>query len=155
MVDYLWLPQQCVCLGLPFQVRPDQQAPGNEVMSNIAGNIREGAMAFLSAEYKQLAIFVLIVAGLLAFANSGKADSNALIALSFVVGAICSGLAGYVGMRVATAANVRTTNAAQEGLPREVPSAAGPSWGWCRRPWRPWTWRIVPSVSKTNLLGEF
>ena len=83
-------------------------------MSKIAGNIREGAMAFLSAEYK-LAIFVLIVAGLLAFANSGKADSNALIALSFVVGAICSGLAGYVGMRVATAANVRTTNAAQEG----------------------------------------
>ena len=55
----------------------NKRAPGNEVMSKIAGNIREGAMAFLSAaRYKQLAIFVLIVAGLLAFANSGKADSN-------------------------------------------------------------------------------
>ena len=73
-------------------------------------------MAFLSAEYKKLSIFVVVVAALLAWANSSQSDSNALIALSFVVGAICSGLAGFFGMRVATAANVRTTNAARKGL---------------------------------------
>jgi K(+)-stimulated pyrophosphate-energized sodium pump len=94
----------------------NKQDSGNEVMSKISQNIRDGAMAFLAAEYKKLAIFVVVVAALLAFANQGKADSNALIALSFVVGAVCSGLAGFFGMRVATAANVRTTNAARKGL---------------------------------------
>jgi len=95
----------------------NKQDAGNETMKTIANNIREGAMAFLAAEYKKLAIFVVIVAALLAYANHGRSDSNALIALSFVVGAICSGLAGLFGMRVATAANVRTAHAAQKGLP--------------------------------------
>ena len=95
----------------------NKQDAGNDTMKTIANNIREGAMAFLAAEYKKLAIFVVVVAVLLAYANHGRADSNALIALSFVVGAICSGLAGFFGMRVATAANVRTAHAAQKGLP--------------------------------------
>lgn len=95
----------------------NKQDAGNDTMKTIANNIREGAMAFLAAEYKKLAIFVVVVAVLLAYANDGRSDSNALIAVSFVVGAICSGLAGFFGMRVATAANVRTAHAAQKGLP--------------------------------------
>ncbi|MCB9523450.1 MAG: sodium-translocating pyrophosphatase [Myxococcales bacterium] len=90
---------------------------GNETMVEIANNVREGAMAFLAAEYRKLAIFVVVVAGLLAWANAGQKDSHALLAVSFVVGAVASGLAGFFGMRVATAANTRTTHAARTGLP--------------------------------------
>ena len=63
-------------------------------MARIAGHIQKGAMAFLKAEYKVLAIFVVAVAALLAFKGSQEHNSNALVALSFSVGAICSGLAG-------------------------------------------------------------
>ncbi|MCA9559029.1 MAG: sodium/proton-translocating pyrophosphatase, partial [Myxococcales bacterium] len=94
----------------------NKQDPGNDRMKEIAAAIQEGAMAFLGAEYRKLAIFVVVVAALLAWANASQHDSHALIALSFVAGAICSGLAGFFGMRIATAANVRTTNAAQQGL---------------------------------------
>jgi K(+)-stimulated pyrophosphate-energized sodium pump len=73
-------------------------------------------MAFLKAEYRVLAIFVVAVAVLLGLANSGRADSSALISLSFVVGAVTSGLAGFLGMKVATKANTRTTNAARTSL---------------------------------------
>ena len=89
---------------------------GTDKMIKIGGHIAEGAMAFLSREYKVLAVFVAVVAGLLAWSNSGMADSHALIALSFVVGAICSGLAGFFGMRIATKANYRTTAAARTSL---------------------------------------
>src|SRR5690606_30906081 len=85
-----------------------------------AGFIREGAMAFLSREYRILAIFVVVVAVLLVIANWGSEHSHPLIAASFVLGAVCSGLAGYFGMKVATAANVRTTNAARTGLPQAL-----------------------------------
>ena len=93
-----------------------KQDPGNEKMQIIASNISKGAMAFLRAEYKVLAIFVIAVAGLLAFKGSAEEGSSWLVAVSFVIGAICSGLAGFIGMMVATKANVRTTNAAQESL---------------------------------------
>ncbi len=89
---------------------------GGGRMAEIAGNIREGAMAFLGKEYSVLAVFVIIVAILLAVANASNKESSSLVALSFVVGAICSGLAGFFGMRVATKANVRTTFAAKTGL---------------------------------------
>ncbi|MBT7617338.1 MAG: sodium-translocating pyrophosphatase, partial [Calditrichaeota bacterium] len=69
-----------------------KQDEGNSKMAEIAKNIREGAMAFLASEYKVLAIFVIVVAILLGIANSSNAESSAFIALSFVVGAICSGL---------------------------------------------------------------
>ena len=92
------------------------QDAGTEQMTKIAGHIAEGAMAFLGREYRMLAVFVIVVAILLGWSNSGMADSSWLIALSFVVGAVCSALAGYVGMRIATKANVRTTAAAREGL---------------------------------------
>jgi len=87
---------------------------GTERMAEIAGYIQEGAMAFLNQEYKVLGIFVVGVALLLSVGYAGQGTS--LIALSFVVGATCSGLAGYFGMRVATLANVRTTAAARRSL---------------------------------------
>ena len=87
--------------------------PGTDRMKRIAENITDGAMAFLRAEYRILAIVVVVVAGLLAYIYR---ESSALIALSFVVGAICSALAGFIGMKVATKANVRTANAARQGL---------------------------------------
>ena len=94
----------------------NRQDAGNDTMQTIAGHIREGAMAFLGREYRVLAIFVVLVAALLAWANSGRAGSSALIGLSMLVGAVSSALAGFFGMRVATAANVRTAAAARTGL---------------------------------------
>jgi K(+)-stimulated pyrophosphate-energized sodium pump len=93
-----------------------KQDAGTEEMQEIAAQIQTGAMAFLAREYKVLAQFVVVVAILLAVANTGD-DRSPLIALSFVVGAVASGLAGYFGMRVATNANVRTTAAARKDLP--------------------------------------
>ncbi len=89
---------------------------GTDKMKEIGGHIREGAMAFLGREYSVIAIFVAVVAVLLAWANSGIENSSWLVGISFVVGAICSAAAGYFGMRVATAANVRTAAAARTGL---------------------------------------
>lgn len=93
-----------------------KQESGNEKMIEIAGHIRDGAIAFLKTEYKVLGIFVVTVAILLGFSNSGREDSSSLIALSFLIGAFCSALAGYLGMKAATKANVRTANAARTGL---------------------------------------
>ncbi len=89
---------------------------GTEYMQEIGTYIRQGAMAFLAREYRVLFLFVIIVALLLGFSNMGSTTSSPWIALSFVVGALCSGLAGFFGMRVATNANVRTANAARKGL---------------------------------------
>lgn len=86
-----------------------RQDPGSERMIRIAKDIEKGAMAFLRAEYTILALFVLAVAVLLSI-------NNFMTALAFVSGAVCSALAGFIGMRVATKANVRTTNAAISGL---------------------------------------
>jgi K(+)-stimulated pyrophosphate-energized sodium pump len=93
-----------------------KQDPGDEKMQIIAGHIAEGAMAFLKAEYRVLIFFVLVVAILLAFSGAKAADSSPLVGLSFVVGAFCSALAGFIGMRVATKANVRTTQAARTSI---------------------------------------
>ena len=94
----------------------NKQDAGDETMTKIAAHIRDGAMAFLAREYRVLGIFVVVVAGLLAWANSGREDSSVLIGVSVIVGALCSGLAGFIGMRVATAANVRTSAAARTSL---------------------------------------
>jgi K(+)-stimulated pyrophosphate-energized sodium pump len=92
-----------------------KQDEGEARMIEIAKDIRDGAMAFLGSEYKVLAGFVVIVAILLAFGNIVQ-DKSPLVALSFIIGATCSGLAGFFGMRVATSANVRTTQAARTSL---------------------------------------
>ena len=94
----------------------NKQDQGTKKMERIGQDIANGAMAFLKAEYRVLAIFVLVVAFLLGFANYNENGSSALIALSFIIGASASGLAGFLGMRVATKANNRTTNAARTGL---------------------------------------
>ena len=98
----------------------ESQDQGNSKMKSIGSSIAEGAMSFLKAEYRVLAIFVFIVSILLGFANSGRSDSSVLISLSFVVGAVASGFAGYLGMRVATKANNRTTNAARDSLSKAL-----------------------------------
>jgi K(+)-stimulated pyrophosphate-energized sodium pump len=92
------------------------QDAGDDKMKTIAGHIHEGAMAFLNREYRVLAVFVVVVAVLLAFGNASQKDSHALIGLSFVLGALASGAAGFFGMKIATLANVRTTSAARDSL---------------------------------------
>ena len=93
-----------------------KQDAGTAEMTVIAAHIREGAMAFLGREYRVLAVFVAVVALLLGWANAGRAESSWLIGVSVLVGATCSGLAGYFGMRVATNANVRTAAAARTSI---------------------------------------
>ncbi len=91
----------------------NKQDPGTAKMQEIGAAVREGAMAFLAREYKVLAVVVVIVAVVLAAINKGPVR---LVSLAFVFGAACSALSGFFGMRVATAANMRTTNAARKGL---------------------------------------
>src|SRR5689334_17751777 len=92
-----------------------KQDAGTDKMKKIASHIAEGAMAFLKAEYKVLAIFVVCVSVLLAVTANSE-TSSWLVGVSFVLGAFSSALAGFIGMKVATKANVRTTNAARTGL---------------------------------------
>ncbi|MDH3648864.1 MAG: sodium-translocating pyrophosphatase [Saprospiraceae bacterium] len=104
-----------------------KQEVGTEKMVRIAKNISDGAMAFLKSEYQVLAIFVVVVAILLFLSGKSNEESHPLVAVSFIFGAICSGLAGYLGMRVAVKANVRTTNAARTSLGKalEIAFAGG------------------------------
>ncbi len=103
-----------------------KQDAGTDKMKDIAERIAVGAMAFLKAEYRVLSIFVVSVAILLGVTANAE-TSHPMVALSFIVGALCSGFAGFIGMRVATKANVRTTNAARTGLAKalEVAFAGG------------------------------
>jgi len=94
----------------------NKQDPGNSRVQLLGTWISQGAMAFLAREYRILAGFIVAVGILLAIANRGLKDSSAFIAVSFLVGATCSAVAGYFGMRVATAANSRTASAARKGL---------------------------------------
>ena len=92
-----------------------KQDEGTDKMKKIAGHIAEGAMAFLKAEYKVLIIFVACVAVLLGVTANSE-TSSPLVGVSFILGAFSSALAGFIGMKVATKANVRTTNAARTSL---------------------------------------
>ena len=107
-----------IALGFSFWKTSwiEAQDEGTEKMKVIGASISEGAMAFLRAEYRVLSIFVISVAILLGIANSSSNDSSAFISLSFLIGAIASGLAGFLGMKVATKSNNRTTNAARDNL---------------------------------------
>ena len=97
-----------------------KQDPGNDRMKEISTYIAEGAMAFLRAEWKILGYFVVIVAILLAVMAQANPHSHWLIAGAFVVGAIFSATAGYIGMKVATKANVRTAQAARTSLSKAL-----------------------------------
>src|ERR1019366_169357 len=98
----------------------NKQDAGNEKMKEISTHIADGAMAFLKAEYKILAYFVTISALLLALMGYTSVNSSWGIALAFITGAIMSALAGFIGMRVATKANVRTTQAARTSLAKAL-----------------------------------
>jgi len=97
-----------------------KQDAGNDRMKEISNYIAEGAMAFLKAEYKILTYFVIIVAILLAIMGYSDANSHWSIALAFIFGAFFSALAGFIGMKVATKANVRTAQAARTSLSRAL-----------------------------------
>ena len=88
---------------------------GSKKMERIAKNISDGAMAFLKAEYKILSVFVFFTSLLLALKGENEGTSW-LVSVSFLLGAVCSALAGFIGMKVATKANVRTTEAARHSL---------------------------------------
>lgn len=93
-----------------------RQDAGNERMTEIARYIAEGAMAFLKAEYKILTYFVIIAAILLGFMGASHENSDWTIAVAFIIGAVFSATAGFIGMRIATKANVRTAQAARTSL---------------------------------------
>jgi len=99
-----------------------KQDAGDKNMQELAGYIADGAMAFLKAEWKVLSIFVVFAAALLAYSgtiheiNGKEVHGSWIIAIAFIIGAVFSATAGYIGMKVATKANVRTTQAAKTSL---------------------------------------
>ncbi len=97
-----------------------KQEPGDKKMQELAGYIAAGAIAFLKAEWKILSYFVIIIGLLLAYSGTLVEHSSPLIALSFVIGAVSSAVAGYIGMKIATKANVRTTQAARTSLSKAL-----------------------------------
>lgn len=97
-----------------------KQNAGNEKMKIISGHIADGAMAFLKAEYKILTYFVVVVSILLAVMGSSNSNSHWSIGLAFAVGAVFSALAGFIGMKIATKANVRTAEAARTSLSKAL-----------------------------------
>jgi K(+)-stimulated pyrophosphate-energized sodium pump len=97
-----------------------RQDAGNERMKEISTYIAEGAMAFLKAEWKILSYFVIIVAVLLGFMAQANEHSHWSIAIAFIVGAVFSAVAGYIGMRIATKSNVRTAQAARTSLKKAL-----------------------------------
>ncbi len=93
-----------------------KQDTGDKNMMELSGYIADGAMAFLKAEWKVLSYFAVIAGILLAWSGTLVETSSPVIAISFLIGAFLSALAGYIGMKIATKANVRTTQAARTSL---------------------------------------
>jgi K(+)-stimulated pyrophosphate-energized sodium pump len=120
MEKIIWFIPLAGIVGLLFMYLKskwvNKQDAGSEKMQRIAGYISKGAMAFLKAEYRILAIFVASVSVLLFIKGTSEITSNGFIVISFITGAVLSGLAGYIGMNVATKANVRTAQAAKTSL---------------------------------------
>ena len=125
----MFIPLILAVLGLVFMLIKmswvKKQSPGNERMQEISRNIKEGALAFLSAEYRLLAIFVVIASVALFGISSLVETTSWMIVPAFVVGAIFSALAGNIGMRIATDANARTTEAARTSLPQALKVSFG------------------------------
>src|SRR5215212_1839002 len=124
MNSYVYLVPAMGLIGLLYTLWKynwvSKQEAGTDRMKEISKYIADGAMAFLRAEWKILTYFGLIVALLLAFMGSRNAESHWSIAISFVIGAFFSALAGYIGMRAATKANVRTAHAARTSLSKAL-----------------------------------
>ncbi|MDO5510045.1 MAG: sodium-translocating pyrophosphatase [Weeksellaceae bacterium] len=121
---YLIIPAILAVIGLVYMgIRyawVQKQDTGEENMRTIARHIKEGAMAFLAAEYRILLIFVIVAAILLGVVSFLVPTTPWLIVPAFVIGALFSAIAGNIGMRVATDANVRTTHAARTSLPKAL-----------------------------------
>ena len=121
-----------------------KQDAGDENMQQLAGYIADGAIAFLKAEWRVLSIFVVITAILLAYSgtihevNGREIHSSWVICLAFIIGAVFSATAGFIGMKVATKANVRTTQAARTSLKKALQVSPG---------WLYWAWADCSSSS--------
>lgn len=120
----IYLPIGLAVLGLLFMLVKsnwvNKQNAGNERMQNISKSIQEGAMAFLKAEYRILLIFVIIASIALFAVSQFVETTHWIIVVAFIFGAFFSALAGNIGMRIATKANVRTTEAARTSLPQAL-----------------------------------
>lgn len=129
MDNLIFLPIGLAIVGLIFMLIKmawvKKQSAGNEKMQEISKNIKEGALAFLSAEYRLLAVFV-VIASVALFGISSVVDTTSwMIVPAFIVGAIFSAVAGNIGMRIATEANARTTEAARTSLPQALKVSFG------------------------------
>lgn len=122
--NLIFVPIGLAILGLVFMFIKmawvKAQPSGDEKMQGIAKNIKEGAMAFLSAEYKLLLVFVIIASAALFGISLVVPTTHWMIVPAFIVGAVFSAVAGNIGMRIATDANVRTTEAAKTSLPKAL-----------------------------------
>ena len=127
--DPIFIPIILSILGLIYMyikaIWVKKQDPGNEKMVSISSAIKKGALAFLNAEYRLLLIFVIVASAALFGISLVVETTSWLIIPAFVVGAIFSGLAGNIGMRIATDANSRTTQAARTSLPKALDVAFG------------------------------
>lgn len=124
MNNLIYLIPVCGLIGLAYTYIRSQwierQDAGDENMRTLSGYIADGAMAFLKAEWRVLSYFAAITAILLGFSATTVENSHPVIALSFVIGAVFSAFAGYIGMKIATKANVRTANAAKDSLAKAL-----------------------------------
>ena len=129
MSNLIYAPIALATLGLVFMLVKmawvKKQDAGNEKMVEISKNIKEGALAFLSAEYRLLAIFVVIASVALFGISTVVATTSWMIVPAFVIGAVFSAVAGNIGMRIATEANARTTEAARTSLPQALKVSFG------------------------------
>ncbi len=125
----IWMPIAMAVLGLVYmwikQSWVMKQDAGDGKMKEISDYIYEGALAFLSAEYKLLAIFVVIVSVALAAVSFIVPTTHILIVVAFIFGAVFSAFAGNIGMKIATKTNVRTTQAAKTSLPNALKVSFG------------------------------
>ncbi len=125
----IYIPIALAVLGLLFMFVKmawvKKQSPGNAKMQQISKSIKEGALAFLAAEYRLLLIFVVIASALLFFISTLVETTSWLIVPAFIIGAFFSALAGNIGMRIATDANARTAEAAKTSLPQALKVSFG------------------------------
>src|SRR5690606_16827622 len=127
--NIIWLPIVCAFVGLVFMALKaswvKKQPSGDARMQSISKSIKEGALAFLHAEYRLLLIFV-VLASIALYSISLIVDTTQwMIVPAFIIGAIFSALAGNIGMRIATDANARTAEAAKTSLPRALKVSFG------------------------------
>ncbi|HAO14356.1 MAG TPA: sodium-translocating pyrophosphatase, partial [Tenacibaculum sp.] len=127
--NMIYAPIILAIIGLIFMyikmIWVKKQAAGNEKMQSISKSIKDGALAFLAAEYRLLLIFV-IIASLALFAISQIVSTTSIMIVpAFIIGAIFSALAGNIGMRIATDANARTAEAAKTSLPQALKVSFG------------------------------